>query len=127
MLHRLVAVVLLSLLVAAPVRTAFAQSNPSQDDPNAQKVKSKLREIGVGEKARVVITIGDRPKLKGYVSAIDADAFTVRTKDQDRTIVYSEVKSVRKAGKSRVVVWAVVGVMGFVITGLVVNDAQHGY
>jgi len=127
MFRSLIAVVLLCLLVVAPARTVFAQTNSSQDDPRVQELKSKLREIGEGEKARVLVTFRDKSKVKGYVSAIDAAAFTIRTKDHDRTIAYGDVKDIRKQGMRMFPIWIGLGAgAAYVIIQTILRPAFGG-
>jgi hypothetical protein len=100
MRHKLRSFVALSLLFGLVCHTPLkASSNPQQEEEAkaAAKVKYALIEIGTGPKARVEIKLRDKTKLKGYVSDLDDDHFTLT---EDRTgasvqVAYAQVQKVK--------------------------------
>jgi hypothetical protein len=71
----------------------FAQT---QDNKNVEKIKTKIAKIGTGEKSKVRVELLNQTKLKGYVSAIDNDSFTVTDKKTGTAtkVDYAQVKKV---------------------------------
>ncbi|MEP6901505.1 MAG: hypothetical protein ABJA66_07120 [Actinomycetota bacterium] len=83
-------------------RLIFAQT---QDDKNAkltQKIKTKIAKFGTGKKVKVRVELRNQIKIKGYVSAIDDDSFTVTDKKTGTTtkVDYAQVKKVSRSGLS---------------------------
>jgi uncharacterized protein HemX len=75
----------------------FAQTR--EDDKNAEltaKIKTKVAKYGTGEKSKVKVELRNQTKIKGYVSAIADDSFTVTDKKTGTPtkIEYAQVKKV---------------------------------
>ncbi|HEX8492629.1 MAG TPA: hypothetical protein VF658_07300 [Pyrinomonadaceae bacterium] len=63
---------------------------------SAAKVKEKVAEIGTGPRAKVEVKLRAGAKVKGYISEIASDSFTVVDKKTGaQTMAYSDVKSVK--------------------------------
>ena len=97
----------LSMILSAILFSAFsaqaATAAPAGKDAQqtAEQARAKVRQIGVGSKARVEVKLRDKTKLKGYVSAADSeDSFTVTDPKTgtSRTVAYNEVEKVNKPG-----------------------------
>ena len=58
-------------------RLVFAQTQDSKSAKLTQKIKTKVAKYGTGEKAKVKVELRNQTKIKGYISAIDDDTFTV--------------------------------------------------
>jgi len=91
----------------------FAQTR--EDDKNAEltaKIKTKINKFGTGEKSKVKVEFRNQNQtnLKGYISAIDNDSFTVTDKKTGVTtrVDYTEVKKVNRPGLSTGVKIAIV-------------------
>ena len=55
--------------------------------------------MGVGKDAKVEVKLRDNTKLKGYVSGVEEDSFTVTDKTGiERTVAYADVAKVSKQG-----------------------------
>jgi hypothetical protein len=65
---------------------------------STDKVKSELSKIGTGEKARVTVKLKSGALLKGFISVLDEDDFTIISETGTQRVLYSEVKKVKKAG-----------------------------
>jgi hypothetical protein len=76
---------------------AFAQT---QDNKKVQKIKTKVAKYGTGEKAKVKVELLNQTKIKGYISAIDDDSFTVTDKKTGAAtkIDYANTKKVMSGG-----------------------------
>ncbi len=80
-------------------RLLFAQTQSDQDAKEIQKIKTKVAKYGTGEKAKVWVQLRNQTKIKGFISAIDADSFTVTDKKTGTTtaIDYAQVKNVSRS------------------------------
>jgi len=78
-------------------RLLFAQTQ--DDDKSAKltaKIKTKVAKYGTGEKAKVKVELRNQTKIKGYISTIEDDSFTVTDKKTGTAtkIEYAQVKKV---------------------------------
>lgn len=73
------AIIVLMLNLAGD-RLIFAQTQDDKSAKLAQKIKKQVTEIGVGEKSKVRVELQNRTKIKGYISSIDNDSFTITEK-----------------------------------------------
>lgn len=91
--------IFLSVGAANGGTTPFAAARQvGNQDSDAALVKISVAAIGIGEKARVKITLRDNSRLTGFVSeARDAD-FTVTEKNTKNTVVvrYADVAKIKK-------------------------------
>lgn len=97
MLKKTLSLTIVALLInLMTVNFAFAESN-KKDAKFAEKVKSAVARLGVGEQARIEIKLRDKTKLKGYVKEAGDESFVVLdSKSGVETIVaYPNVKQVR--------------------------------
>ena len=79
-------------------RLVFAQTQSDKDAKKIQKIKTKDADYGTGEKSKVKVELRNQTKIKGYISAIENDSFTVTDKKTGSTtkIDYAEVKNVNR-------------------------------
>lgn len=77
MLKKICSAVLALLLLQTAAAPAFANTNSKKEAERAEKVRTQLAKLGTGRDALVRIELRDKTKLEGYVSASDADTFTV--------------------------------------------------
>jgi len=71
---------------------AFGQTNQQKQ---TEKVKSKIKKLGLGERVKVKIKLYNDSSHQGYVSQANDDDFVVVDKTgNSTTIKYSDVKSV---------------------------------
>jgi len=125
MLKRIFAVILPAVLVSLPLVSARAQTV----NASGERARAVVSKVGVGEKARVEVSLPDRTKVKGYVSQAGADSFTVTDAKTGaaRTFAYSEVEQVKKrggglSGRTHAIIWAGVAA-GVAITLYTVRGA----
>lgn len=74
--------------------TGFAESKAEK---HAAKVKAGIVRLGTGVESRVEVKLRDKTKVKGYVSEITEDSFTVVNEETNSrsTILYSQTKQVK--------------------------------
>lgn len=102
MLKKVLSLVLTGLLInAVAVSSSYARSEDEQAR-NIEKVKKNVRKLGVGEEARVEITLHDGRKLKGYIQEAGEDNFTVidSKSGSATTVSYSQVKQLQGRNRS---------------------------
>ncbi len=90
---------ILAMILSGAILFAAAPSASAKGAQTPEQARAKVREIGTGRKARVEVRLRDRTKVKGYVSAADAeDSFTVADSKTgaERTVAYADVERVQK-------------------------------
>lgn len=86
----------LMLLVALiATSTAAAKSKVEWQTYSQAQLKAALGTLGVGEHARVIVTLQDGAKLTGYVSQADDTHFVVVAKGRARPVQYDQVSDIR--------------------------------
>jgi preprotein translocase subunit SecF len=71
-----VSLVLLGHLMIC-VQPAYANSKAEEQLRFAEKVKASIAKLGVGQEARVTVTLKDKTKIAGYVSEAKEDHFVI--------------------------------------------------
>ena len=93
MLKRICSVVLSALLLQAAAVPAFAATSAEKEAKRAEKVRAQLVRLGTGKDARIKVELRDKTKLEGFLSAADADTFTVTDNaGKSTTVPYPQVK-----------------------------------
>lgn len=96
-------VILISLsLVTTCARTSHATPRQGQPRGRAEKVRSSLIKLGVGESARVEVKLRDGTRLKGYVREAGEDSFVVvnRKTGAASAVTYEQVDKLKGRGLS---------------------------
>ena len=106
------------------LQAAFGQS--ATYDAQASKARAKVESLG--NNARVEVKLRDNTKVKGNLSAITTDSFTVTDAKTGttNTVAYNQVDEVKKAGGGlSTKTWLIIGgaVVGTVITWIIVKPA----
>ncbi|HRH40018.1 MAG TPA: hypothetical protein PKY82_00115 [Pyrinomonadaceae bacterium] len=78
-------VLLINLSLNASI---FAETKAEKEAKFAQKVKTQITKLGSGTEAKVEVKLKDGTKLKGYISNIGEESFSVTN---DKTGAVSEV------------------------------------
>ena len=98
MYHKIICVTLIAFIVnLALTPSALAADKLSKEPKQAANVKAAIAKLGKGPDARIKVKLRDGTKLKGYVSEISENGFTI-TSDEIGTstlISYSKAKQVR--------------------------------
>jgi hypothetical protein len=114
------------LLTAFGFQSVGAQS--AGDSQAVEKIRTKAQKIGVGGNARVEVKLRDNTQLKGFISDLSQDSFTVvdSKTGSTRTVSYADTSAVKKAGSGlSTKSWIVLGaaVVGAAITWVIVKPA----
>ena len=77
--------------------TALAGDSPEEEAKFAEKLKSEIAKLGTGPDAQVEVKLRDKTKLKGYISEVSDESFTVvdGRSGSARTVTYPQVKQVK--------------------------------
>ncbi len=100
MLKSYLSLILIGLLVfGGSVQSVFAQAQP---DANAERIKAVVAARGVNEKKRIRVKMLNGVKMKGYISQIGDDTFTLAISKtrQPVVIAYREVSKIESGGLS---------------------------
>ena len=98
MFKKIFSLALIAFLInLAGTSLVFADSKDDKQARYTEKVKASVQKLGTGEAARVKVTLRDKTKLKGYISATDEDGFTVTNPETGMAnhVPYPQVKSVK--------------------------------
>lgn len=70
------------------------------ENANAMKVRETVEKLGIDRGARLEVRLPDNTKVKGHISAVDQDSFTVTDgkTGAERRLFYDDVAEVRKSG-----------------------------
>ena len=91
----------LTLLFTNP-QLVNAQTGTSNSAAAVERIKSNVTKRGTGEKARVNVKMLNGTKMKGFISQIGDESFTItdsKTK-QTSTLAYNDVAQVKGTGLS---------------------------
>jgi hypothetical protein len=105
------------------LQAAFGQSPTF--DAKASKARAKVESLG--NNTRVEVKLRDTTKVKGHISAITPDSFTVTDAKTGitNTVAYAEVDEVKKAGAGGLSTkgWVIIGAsaVGAVVTWIAVK------
>ena len=103
MIKKCLSVALLGLtLLFTNLQLINAQTNTGNNAATVEKIKANVTKRGTGEKARVNVKMLNGTKMKGFISQVGEDSFTLtdsKTK-QTSTLAYSDVAQVKKQGLS---------------------------
>ena len=88
------------LLLATNFGSQPVRADTIEDAQLAGKARVSILKIGTGQKARVEVKLRDNTRLKGYVSEVGADTFTVTDAKTgaSSTVAYNNVAQVKKPG-----------------------------
>ncbi len=85
------------LLILTSAANSFAAGRKTDDSAaRIEKAKRNVVKLGVGSKAKAMITLNDGSKVKGYVYSAGDEDFVIRDRKTDAptTVRYADVKSV---------------------------------
>lgn len=119
---------LVGALMSAFIGFQSVQARAAEEADPAEKARISVAGMGVGKDARVEVKLRDNTKLKGYVSGVEEDSFTVTDKiGTERTVPYADVAKVSKQGngwstRTKAIVGAAAAA-GAIITWIIVKPA----
>jgi hypothetical protein len=127
MLNKLVSLALTLLVMSSSAGINLVHASSQERPASATaKIKQRIIKRGVGEKARIEVTLLDGTKLKGYISEAGEDSFVVVT-NSNATIrtTYSQVKQVKGTGLStgkKVLMWLGIAAGVLLLLDLIIDD-----
>ena len=98
MYMRITAVVLVALLLNITCPSSASAGNSAEKEARfAQKVKQEIAKLGTGPDARVDLKLRDKTKLKGYITEVGDESFSVvdDKTGSATTVIYPQVKQVK--------------------------------
>lgn len=128
MFRRTFAMMLSGILLVTAFGLQHVRAQSANDRQAAEKIKSKVQQIGVGGNARVEVKLRDSTLLKGYINSADQDSFTVfdSKTGSSKTVAYADTSSVKKPGSGiSTKTWIVLGaaIVGAAVTWVIVKPA----
>jgi hypothetical protein len=122
--------VLLSLMLVT-LNVFFSRATRAQSATEieaAQKSRIKVQSLGVNPDKHVEVKLRDKTKLKGYISALGQDSFTLTDikSDTPQTVAYADVIEAKKASTGfSTKTWLVLGAVGVgvIVTLIAVKPA----
>ena len=123
MQKKILSIFLIGLLINIWGIQSIAAQTQDKEAQSAEKVKTKIARLGVGEKARVSLTLKDNTQLKGYISENKENEFVVAdAKTNAKTVVpYSQVKTLKgRNGSNGTKIAIGVGVAAGVAAALII-------
>lgn len=120
----LISIALLAITLTFPGATS-AQTTTAFGA--VQKTRFDIQKLGVNRDKKIEVKLRDNTKVKGYITAVDQDTFTVSDSKTGavQTLSYAEVSSVKKAGGASIKPWLILGAVaaGVGITWAIVKPA----
>jgi hypothetical protein len=120
----LISIALLAITLTVPGATS---AQTTTDSPAVQKTRLDVQKLGVNRGKKVEVKLRDNTRVKGYITSVDQDTFSVSDfKSGDaQTLSYAEVSSVKKAGGASIKPWLIFGAVaaGVGITWAIVKPA----
>jgi hypothetical protein len=121
----LLSTMLLVLNVFFPAATRA--QNAAQTDA-AHKARTSVQRFGVNPDKRVEVKLRDKTKLKGYITAVDQDSFTLTEAKSgaSQTVAYADVSEIKKASNGwSTKTWLILGAVGVgaIVTLIAVKPA----
>ncbi len=115
MLKQILSLMLIGFLISVVAMKPAIASAKVEDQAFANRVKQAVSSLGTGETVRVKIKLQNDTKIKGYISEIAENDFTVVTsKDKVGTKVpYPQVKQIKRNNLSGL------GIAGIVAGGVI--------
>jgi hypothetical protein len=100
MFRRALAIMISGILCFAAIGYQPARAQTTEAARAAEESRVAVQRLGVGPKSRVEVRLQDGTKLRGSVSAAEADTFTITDSKTgaSRTLAYADVARVKKPG-----------------------------
>jgi hypothetical protein len=129
MIKKILSFTLCGLLLIA-VNAPFISAQTDANDSSTAKIKARIVKRGTGEKRRIQIIKRDRTKLKGYVSQINEDSFTLTDSKTGRNTVvdFAEVAEVKSGGSKTLILGVTFGaiiVAAVVVTAIFAKYCEN--
>ena len=127
MIKKPLAILLSAIVFALSLSFPAATRAQTSEAQATQTARASVQTMGVNTDRRVEVKLRDKTKVKGCITRLDQDSFTVTDSKTgaSQTLSYSDVQDVRKASsgwssKNWLILWAVAA--GIVGTSIVVKS-----
>jgi hypothetical protein len=100
MLKKILSIALVALLFNVGVEVVYARSQEDKEARRIEKIKEKVKKLGIGPEARVKLKLKDGREFKGSIREVTDDGFMIiEEKTQTPvTVTYSQVAEVKGTG-----------------------------
>jgi hypothetical protein len=119
----IVSIALVVVTLVFPLRMT-AQASP---DPATEKTKLEVQKLSTDRGKQVQVKLRDQTKIKGYITAVEQDTFTVSDlkRGTSQTVAFAEVSSVKRPGGISSKTWLILGAIatGAVVTWIIAKPA----
>ena len=118
------------IAVLVMILFALFTMTPDLAAQNSEDIRAQIQKRGIGEKAKVKITLKNNSQVVGYIKEATDETFTLvdfKTK-AEQVISYGDVAKVQKTGLSKgakIAVFVSVGVAAFILVAAAV--ISHGW
>jgi len=136
MFSRTLALMLSAFVVVGTIGLHAVKAQTPDRNQAAEKVRIQVTKIGLGPKARIEVKLHDDSQLKGYISAVNQDSFTLTDSKTGATqnVNYGEVAQIKKSGGGLSTrSWIIIGgagaaaaIVGFTVVKPVLCDGGAG-
>ncbi len=94
MLLKFITTSIVFLLLCTQNVAVLAQTQSEINDKTLEKLKAKIEKLGVGKDSKIKVTLNDRTKLNGFISARDENSFdiTIKKTGEVRNVKYTDIK-----------------------------------
>ena len=128
LLKRVASLLLASLFALSASSSATTRAQSATEVATAQKARTSATRLGVNPDRRVEVKLRDKTKLKGYISAVGQDSFTITDarSGASQTVAFADVSEIKKASSGwSTKTWAILGgvAAGAIVTLIVVKPA----
>ena len=131
MLRRALAIMFSGILCCSALGYGPARAQSQEATRSAEKARAEVQKLGVNPQRRVEVKLQDGTKLKGSISAVEENTFTITDAQTGapRTVAYADVARVKEPGggfsaRSLAIIGAAAAAV--VIVGVVVFEATSG-
>ena len=125
LIKRQLAIVISMALLA--VTFAFPARGQTAFDTQIESTRVKVEKLRAGGNSKVEVKLRDKTKIKGYITGVEQESFTVSDSKTGttQTVTYAEVSEVKKSGGTSLKPWLILGAVaaGVGITWAVVKPA----
>ena len=127
MIKKPLAILLSAIVFALGLSFPVATRAQTSEGQATQTARPTVQTMGVNTDRRVEVKLRDKTKVKGYITQLDQDSFTVTDSKTgaSQTLSYSDVQDVKKASSGwSSKGWLILGAVaaGIVLTGIVVKS-----
>ncbi len=129
MLNKLISGLLVCLLIgvssvqmaaAADTKTEKNKKEEAKITKRATEIEAAVRKLGVSKDSNVIVKLRDKTKIKGFVSTIGDENFSVTDKNNvTHVIEYRNAKQI-KGNNLHAGVWVAIGVGAAVLVMLII-------